>query len=88
MKKFISSASGRTTFMLVVTFMIIYIGCIGHAVWTDVARMKISNSVSIILCLAFLIFAVVYIPLPSTAVHVGVATAVFAVTFCCFALGA
>jgi len=72
--------------MLVAIFIAIYIGCIGHAAWTDATRMKISNSVSIILVIAFLLFAAIHLPLTPAITHIGVASAIFAVTFGCYAL--
>lgn len=72
--------------MLVAAFISIYIGCIAHAAWTDATRMKISNSVSIILVVAFLLFAAIYLPLTPAITHIGIASAIFAVTFCCYAL--
>ena len=72
--------------MIIAVFIIIYVGCIGHAMWTDATRMKISNSVSIILIVAFLLFAAIYLPIKPAIGHIGVAAAVFVVMFCCYAL--
>ena len=67
--------------MIVSVFIGIYIACIGHAVWTDATRMKISNSVSIILIAAFLLFAFIHLPVRLAILHIAVAAAVFGVTF-------
>ncbi|MGI9479465.1 MAG: A24 family peptidase [Hyphomicrobiaceae bacterium] len=72
--------------MIVFVFIGIYIGCIGHALWTDATRMKISNSVSILLIAAFLLFAAFYLPTRLALTHIAVSAAIFVVMFCCFAL--
>lgn len=72
--------------MVAAAFVCIYLGCIAHAAWTDVTKMKISNSISVILIVAFLIFAAIHFEPTSALAHIAVATAVFIVTFCCYAM--
>jgi prepilin peptidase CpaA len=66
----------------------IYMACLCHAMWTDITKMKISNSVSLILLAAFVPFAVFYIEPFTALLHIAIAAAVFAVTFGLYAIRA
>ena len=67
-------------------YLIIYVACVSYAMWTDATRMTIPNKVSIILTAAFGFFAIQHLQLVSAAVHIGIALAIFAVTFACFVM--
>lgn len=72
--------------MTVSAFFIIYIGRIGHAMWSDATSMRISNWVSIILLASFALFASLHLQLNTALMHVAVASAVFLVGFSCYVM--
>lgn len=70
--------------MILSAFFMVYVGCICHAMWTDAARMKISNWVSITLFGSFAAFAIIHFQINTIVMHISVASAVFLVGFVCY----
>jgi prepilin peptidase CpaA len=74
--------------VIVNAFAALFVFCVIYAMITDYSRLRIPNTVSIVLALAFFPFALVAgpeaIPLLK---HVGLAALVFALLFGCFVLG-
>ena len=77
---------GEVGLLEMIIFVIIYICCVCHAMWTDAFEMTISNWVSIILLSSFGLFAALNLGFQPTIIHVSIGCAVFAVTFSCYAM--